>query len=497
MYRLIIEADGFRLRDTDAAGSEGSKGGITMKRKQIVPVVLSCIMLSGCGAMQQTAATATTPVTKEERTAETTPVAGTSSDSTGEAVAAPADSSVKTTAGSGSAVETLEDNTDLTIQAGGTYVLQGSAKNATVIVDASDTDRVELVLDGVSITNDDFPCIYVKNADKVTVSSAAGSENTLSVTGAFRADGSTNTDAAIFSRDDLIFDGEGSMTIASSDNGVTGKDDIVIAGGTLDIDCTSDALEVNNSIEIQDGHITIVTKKDGIHAEKSDDDTLGSILIAGGTLDITAADDAVHGTTTVRIDGGELKLEGAEAIEGTVIEIGGGTIDIAASDDGINASAKSTAASPSFTMNEGTLTIVMGAGDTDAIDSNGDLYINGGTIDITAQSPFDYVGRGEMTGGTVTVNGQQVTSLTGQMMGGRGGFRQGTDSGMQGGFPGRDGTMSSGDGTFPGGDGTMPPDDGQFPGMNGERPGRGGGRGGRGGFPGAGTGSSEATDGGF
>ena len=472
-----------------------------MKKKQIIPVVLSCIMLAGCGAMQQTADSVTSPVTKEERTAETAPQTGTSAAGQTEELVAPAETSAESgtdkPVSAGSVPETLEDNTDLTIQAGGTYVLTGSAKNATVIVDAADTDRVELVLDGASITNDDFPCIYVKNADKVTVSSAAGSENTLSVTGAFRADGSTNTDAAVFSRDDLIFAGEGSISIASSDNGITGKDDIVIAGGTLDIDCTSDALEVNNSIEIQDGHITIATKKDGIHAEKSDDDTLGSILITGGTLDITAADDAVHGTTTVRIDGGEMKLEAAEGIEGTVIEIGGGTIDIAASDDGINAAAKSTFATPSFTMNDGTLTIVMGAGDTDAIDSNGDLYINGGTIDITAQSPFDYTGNGEMTGGTVTVNGQQVTSLTNQMMGGRGGFRQGTDSGMQGGFPGRDGTMSSGDGTFPGGDGTMPPDDGQFPGMNGERPGRGGGRGGRGGFPGADMGSSEGTDGGF
>ena len=46
------------------------------------------------------------------------------------------------------------------------------------------------------------------------------------------------------------------------------------------------------------------------------------------------------------------------------------------------------------------------------------LYINGGTINITAQSPFDYDGQGQLNGGTVTVNGSKVTELTNQMMGG-------------------------------------------------------------------------------
>ena len=73
-----------------------------------------------------------------------------------------------------------------------------------------------------------------------------------------------------------------------------------------------------------------------------------------------------------------------------------------------------------FEMNGGSLTIVMGQGDTDAIDSNGSIYINGGTIDITAQSPFDYDYAAEYNGGTITVNGQQVDSINNSMMGGFG-----------------------------------------------------------------------------
>ncbi len=73
----------------------------------------------------------------------------------------------------------------------------------------------------------------------------------------------------------------------------------------------------------------------------------------------------------------------------------------------------------------------MGQGDTDAIDSNGDLYINGGTLNITAQSPFDYDGQANYTGGTMIVNGTETTTITNQMMGGGMGGMQG------GGFRGR------------------------------------------------------------
>ena len=75
----------------------------------------------------------------------------------------------------------------------------------------------------------------------------------------------------------------------------------------------------------------------------------------------------------------------------------------------------------------------MGQGDTDAIDSNGNIYINGGTITITAQSPFDYDNEAKYTGGKMIINGTETTTITNQMMGGgqggpggnqRGGYRR-------------------------------------------------------------------------
>ena len=71
----------------------------------------------------------------------------------------------------------------------------------------------------------------------------------------------------------------------------------------------------------------------------------------------------------------------------------------------------------------------MGQGDTDGIDSNGNIYINGGTINITGNSPFDYDGTAKYNGGTLIVNGSQTNIITNQMMGGGGmnGLREKVD----------------------------------------------------------------------
>ena len=324
---------------------------------------------------------------------------------------------------------TVSDGETYTISKEGVYVVTGSASNAQILVSAGDEDKVQLVLDDVSITNESTPCIYVQNADKVFVTTT-DSENTLTVSGAFTADGDTNTDAAIFSRDDLVVNGTGTLNISSSENGISSKDDLKVTGGTINITCTADALEANESILVADGTINIKSDKDGLHAENDEDDTVGYIYIAGGTMTVEAGDDAIHATTIAQVDGGTIELTGAEGIEGTYIQINGGEISIAAADDGINAGQKSNFATPTVEVNGGELTIVMGSGDTDGVDANGNLYLNGGTLNITAQNPFDYDGTAQNNGATLIVNGTETDTITSQM--GGGGMRGGM--GGQGGF---------------------------------------------------------------
>ena len=319
----------------------------------------------------------------------------------------------------GALVYNVSNGSEIRITEEGVYVLTSSAANATVIVDAPEA-KVQLVLDGLTVTNDDFPCVYVVEADKVFLTTAA--DSSLTVTGAFRADGETNTDGVVFSRSDLVLNGTATLTISSSENGVVCKDDLKITGGAYSITAASKAIEAKDSIRVAGGDLTLRAGTDGLHAENDGDDTKGGVYIGGGSVSITAGDDGIHATTVVQIDGGEVSIIAAEGIEGTYIQINSGTLSIQATDDGVNAAHKSSAWSPTVEINGGEIAVVMGAGDTDGVDSNGDIIVNGGTISVTGQSAFDYDGSAQVSGGTIIINGQQVDSIPNQMMGGRGGM---------------------------------------------------------------------------
>jgi hypothetical protein len=317
---------------------------------------------------------------------------------------------------------TVKDGQTVSITSEGVYVLSGTAANCTVKIEADKEAKIQLVLDGVTITNDNFPAIYVVSADKVFITTTKDSENTLSVTGTFKADGSTNTDAVIYSKEDLVLNGRGTLTVTSAKgNGITSKDDLKITGGTIHVTAQLDALEANDSIVISDGNITVSSKKDGLHAENDEDDSLGYIWIGGGTLNVTASDDAIHGTSFVQIDGGTVTVSGAEGIEGTYIQINGGEISVTGTDDGLNGANKSSAYETAIEIAGGTLNVTVGQGDTDAIDSNGSITVNGGTIIISCSgSSFDYDGTATYNGGTMIINGQTVNSIPQSLMGGGG-----------------------------------------------------------------------------
>ena len=324
-----------------------------------------------------------------------------------------------------SSATTLEvsDGKTVSITEEGVYVIKGSAKNCTVKVEADDNAKVQLVLDGVSVTNDSAPAIYIVSADKCFITTSA--DSSLSVTGAFTADGDTNTDAVIYSKDDIVLNGTAALTISSAQgNGISGKDDVKITGGTYNITSALDSVEANDSIAVYDGTFNISSSKDAFHSENSDDDSVGFVYICNGTFTVEAGSDSIRAMTYLQIDGGTFELTSSEGLEATSIQINDGTISISASDDGINGSQKSrSAGTPNVEINGGKLTIVMGQGDTDAIDCNGNITVSGGYIDITAQtSSFDYDGTATYNGGTIIINGEQVDSIPEpQMMGGPGG----------------------------------------------------------------------------
>jgi len=310
---------------------------------------------------------------------------------------------------------TVSDGEDITITEEWVYVLQWTAKNVTVFVEADKEAKVQIVLDGVSITNTDSPCIYVKQADKVFVTTT-DSENTLEVTNEFVDDGETNTNGVIFSKEDITLNGVGTLSINSTKNWIVWKDDLKITGGTYNIRASKKTIDANDSIRILDGTFVLNAQTDWLHAENSDNDSVGYIYIWWWDFTINAWDDAIHATSIVQIDDWNFVINWAEWIEWTYIQINWWNIDITATDDGINAAHKSDSYEIAVMFNGWYTKITMWAWDTDWVDSNGNLYIYGWTIDISARSPADYDGEVAFEWWKLIIDGEEYTYVPNQMM---------------------------------------------------------------------------------
>lgn len=339
----------------------------------------------------------------------------------------------------------------VTIIGEGTYILSGTLTDGMVIVDAEDTDKVQLVLDGVDITSAESAAIYVREADKVFITTASDSQNTLTNGGTYTAIDDNNIDAAIFSKSDLTLNGAGSLTItAKAGHGVVSKDDLVLTSRTYQIDAASHGLSGKDSVRIASGSYTIVSGKDGIHAENADDTSLGFVYLADGTFDITSDGDGISAGNWLQADGGVYTVKaggGSENVqksdgewqfgpgqqtestdtteEDTVsmkaikaageLILKGGKYSLDSADDTIHSNANITISDGEFTLASG----------DDGIHADSATTISGGTIDITesyegieglsiditggetyvsgptndGNSALDYNGTGTVTGG--------------------------------------------------------------------------------------------------
>lgn len=238
------------------------------------------------------------------------------------------------------------ENGVVTIKAAGVYVLSGTLTDGTIVVDAGDDDKVQLVLDGASITAADYAAVYAKNADKVFVTLAEGTENSLIVSGDYVQTDDNNVDAVIFAKCDLTLGGSGSLTVKDTvGHGIVSKDDLVVTGGTYTIESQDHCLNGKDSVRIADGTFTLTCDEDGIHAG-NDDQQNGYIYIEDGDIDISVGDDAMHAEGLLIITGGDIDISKSyEGIEGYKILVTGGDIDVAASDDGFNAAGGSSGSS--------------------------------------------------------------------------------------------------------------------------------------------------------
>lgn len=362
----------------------------------------------------------------------------------------------------------IEEGT-ITITSSGTYVVSGSLSDGQIIVDAAKEDTVRLVLNGAEINCSDNAPIYVVSSEKTIISLEENTENSVTDRSTYvLADGSDEPNAAIYSKDDLTINGAGKLTVNSNYNdGINGKDQLKVTGGTIIINSVDDGLIGKDLVAVKDVDLTINAKGDGIKATNDTDadkgnvvlesgtftvtagsdsiqseknlsvfdgtyqltsteDTLHSnstIVIYGGTFEITSEDDGIHADSSIDISGGAINIiKSYEGIESSIVNISGGNINLAATDDGINiaggmdsSSVNGRPGQNSFSeTNDNKLTVTGGKIVVDAagdgLDSNGSIYMDGGTVIVNGPTnngngSLDYDQTFEMNGGVLIAAG--------------------------------------------------------------------------------------------
>ncbi len=299
----------------------------------------------------------------------------------------------------------------ITITKEASYIVSGTLNNGSIVVDASDSDKIQLVLKNADISSSTSAPIYIKEADKVFVTLVG--ENALSSGETYEQTDDSNIDSAIFSKQDLTFNGDGALTVsAPAGHAIVGKDDVVFTDGSYTLTASSHAIQANDSVRIKNAVISADSGKDGIHCENSDDSEKGFVYISSGEIKIECEGDGISAGSFIQINDGTFEVltgggyeNGEKQSSDNFGQFGGG----GGMHGGMHGGAKpsgdrgtmntststttDTSASDSSTSMKGIKSVsdMLISGGTfkidsadDAIHSNTSLTINGGTFEIAS-----------------------------------------------------------------------------------------------------------------
>jgi len=203
----------------------------------------------------------------------------------------------------------VNDN-KVTINRGGTYSISGTLKDGQIVVEASEVEKVYIILNGVDITCSNSSAIYVKEAEKTIISLADNTENYIRDSENYELeDENDKRDAAIYSKDNLTFIGNGSLTVEGNYNdGITGKDDLKIESGNITVNAVNSGIKGKDSLIITGGNITVNSGQDGIKSNNDENTEKGYVLIEGGKINITSGNDGIQGENNVYVRNGDIKI---------------------------------------------------------------------------------------------------------------------------------------------------------------------------------------------
>lgn len=307
------------------------------------------------------------------------------------------------------------DGTDVSITAAGTYVFSGNCDNGSITVKKGVTG-VTIVLNGLTLTNDDSAAITLNKTAEASLMAAAGTTNTVADT-----EGSSDENAAVKVKSGaaLAIGGTGTLTVdGNAKNGIKGAADAVItvAEVKLNINAADDGLSCDDELNITGGTLSITAGGDAVKAspdtgdtENPDTTSLGNVTISGGTLTLNATEDGIQADGDLTISGGtfHVKTNGGHTTAltddsasckgfkaGGALTVTGGTVNVDSADDALHASTD-------VTISGGTLTLATG---DDGVHADGDLVIGTKGASSTSTPRINITASYEgLEGTTVTV----------------------------------------------------------------------------------------------
>lgn len=307
------------------------------------------------------------------------------------------------------------DGTDVSITAAGTYVFSGDCDNGSITVKKGVTG-VTIVLNGLTLTNDDSAAITLNKTAEASLIAAAGTTNTVADT-----EGLSDENAAVKVKSGaaLAIGGTGTLTVdGNAKNGIKGAADAVItvAEVKLNINAADDGLSCDDELTIAGGTLHITAGGDAVKAspdtgdtENPDTTSLGNVTISGGTLTLSAAENGIQADGDLTISGGtfHVKTNGGHTTAltddsasckgfkaGKTLTVTGGTLTVDSADDALHANAD-------VTITGGTLTLATG---DDGVHADNDLVIGAKGSSSTATPKISITASYEgLEGTTVTV----------------------------------------------------------------------------------------------
>ena len=285
----------------------------------------------------------------------------------------------------------------ITITEEATYIISGELTDGMLIVNAPDTAKLQFVFNGVNITSKTSSALYIREADKVFLTLAENTTNTLANGGSFTAIDDNNIDSALFSKQDLTMNGTGSLSVTSpAGHGIVCKDDLVITGGSYQVNSASHGLDANDSVRVANATINIDAGKDSIHCENNYDTSKGFVYISSGSIKSEAEGDGISAGAYIQIEDGTIDLlVGGGSENGTKTHsdffggfMGGGRpggmppgdMQIIETEED-STSMKGLKATSNLIISGGNITVNSA---DDSIHSDTSLTINGGTFNIAS-----------------------------------------------------------------------------------------------------------------